>query len=191
MQVCPKPRRCASAWPSWRVSRAWLLGDPIVHVVGGLAVAFAGGVLVDQRGAHAGLAHPDHQLAGAGAGRGGQHVAGAVEVVEVEAVRHAGLVSAVSCLAARGKLPVRSSAPLSPVRTSDPSPSLTCSVRCSSSVARAIAGRVTTRRPAADLGGPKTSSRGSTSGSSGLASPESSAGSSRLPGRTRGAPGGP
>lgn len=74
-----------------------------VHSGGDLALMPLLGVLVDQLGSRAGMAGADHEVLQLGAGVGGQGVAGAPQVVEVEVVGQARLLPRLAVLAPEGR----------------------------------------------------------------------------------------
>lgn len=64
-----------------------MLGDQGFHRVGDLAVGPLRGVLVDQRGTHAVVAHPGHQVTQRGTAQRSERVAGVPQIVEVQTRR--------------------------------------------------------------------------------------------------------
>ncbi len=91
-----------------------------VERVGDGALAFVGGVQVDQCGAGAGVAHPGHEFAQVGSGVDGQVVPGMPEIVEVHAGEPGGLECGKPDAAADVPVPQRLAAAALKTRPSSP-----------------------------------------------------------------------
>jgi hypothetical protein len=99
-----------------------------VEGVGSDAVPGGGGVLVDDRGTGAAVAHPRHQLAGAGV-RGSERVAGASQVVQAQAWQPPAATRSRQRVVL-SKLLRRSADPLGPTNSNPSGPGWAYSARC-------------------------------------------------------------
>ena len=75
---------CPSAGKSLSATGEVLMSADIRQSRRDCLVAIGGGVLVDERGARAGMTHPRHELSGARTGGCGKGVAGMAEIMKME-----------------------------------------------------------------------------------------------------------